>query len=907
METTARPGSISRRDVLRVAAGAAAAAPLTGMLSAPASASPAEQDSQAAAEPVRLRWLEGVPPTSPGASFGVPWPRGAVQPDTGFAAETTSGDAVPLDTWPLAYWPDGSLKWTGHAVGANSALAEAVDLAPGQPAAPDSPVSVDENPGRVRISTGVITVDVNKNGKSIIQRITREGQDLAVEGKLVLLLQDGPTPEDGLGTVTTREFGGFVENVTVEYSGPVRAVVKVEGRYHGHRNRRWLPFTVRMYFYAGAESVRIVHGFIFDGDKDSDFIRGLGLRWSVPMSDPLQDRHIRFVGEDDGIWGEAVRVVSGLRRDPGPAARNAQFNGVATPPLNQWGGGQNWVTQIEDVPIWNDFKLVQNSADAFHIAKRTGAHSSWLLHAGHGRRAYGLGWLGGPSGGGVAFGLRDFWERHPTQLDIRGAGTDQAAVTVWFWSPDVPAMDLRHYDDHRHGLNIMYEEPGRGLDDLVATPEGIARSHEVMLWALPATPSRQRLLELTEVLRTPPILVADPEYYHSVQPFGVWSLPDRSTPIREALENDIDRRIGFYQGQVEQRRWYGFWFHGDLMHSYDTTRHTWRYDSGGHAWQQGELAPDQALWYQFLRTGKADVFRMAEAMTLNIAETAVHHLGFFAGLGSRHNVIKWGDGAKETRGSASQLKRFYHYLAADERTGDYMRATLQAAETVLRVPPFREIIPPPDSAPIYMRIGPDWVGLASNWLTEWERTGDTAYRDLIVRGLEDIGAMPFGMFSGLEGAVGFDPETGGLTFEGRELSGSYHLSLFFGGDQVFYELLDLVDVPAFEQAFLDHCIAWTGTPQERIARYGRNFNPGSFANSYARLMAYAGHRLGDDSYKQRAWTNFGPTSGNLGSIQEVSGPTVLTPVEWANTATNDLGQRPFSIIQLLELAPEQAP
>jgi len=36
-------------------------------------------------------------------------------------------------------------------------------------------------------------------------------------------------------------------------------------------------------------------------------------------------------------------------------------------------------------------------------------------------------------------------------------------------------MDLRDYDDERHGLALMYQEPGRGLEDRVATPEGIAR------------------------------------------------------------------------------------------------------------------------------------------------------------------------------------------------------------------------------------------------------------------------------------------------------------------------------------------------------------------------------------------------------------------------------------------------
>ena len=48
---------------------------------------------------------------------------------------------------------------------------------------------------------------------------------------------------------------------------PVRAVVKIEGRHQGERSeRKWLPFVVRLYFYAGNKSVRVVHSIIFDGE-----------------------------------------------------------------------------------------------------------------------------------------------------------------------------------------------------------------------------------------------------------------------------------------------------------------------------------------------------------------------------------------------------------------------------------------------------------------------------------------------------------------------------------------------------------------------------------------------------------------------------------------------------------------
>ncbi len=113
----------------------------------------------------------------------------------------------------------------------------------------------------------------------------------------------------------------------------------------------------------------MVHFFIFDGDQTADFVKGLGMSFSTPMSDQFHDRHIRFLsspfpnasasppdGTDTttagtnrdfscfwlshflsiGVWGEAVRVVSGLRRDATAPVLDAQFNGTPTPPLDTW-------------------------------------------------------------------------------------------------------------------------------------------------------------------------------------------------------------------------------------------------------------------------------------------------------------------------------------------------------------------------------------------------------------------------------------------------------------------------------------------------------------------------------------------------------------------------------------------
>ena len=98
---------------------------------------------------------------------------------------------------------------------------------------------------------------------------------------------------EGEAVLHFTDYRGQVERVTVERAGDVRALVRIEGRYANDATRRkWLPFTVRLYFYAGSEQIKMVHSFVFDGDMDRDFIRSLGVRFEVPMREAAYNRHV---------------------------------------------------------------------------------------------------------------------------------------------------------------------------------------------------------------------------------------------------------------------------------------------------------------------------------------------------------------------------------------------------------------------------------------------------------------------------------------------------------------------------------------------------------------------------------------------------------------------------------------
>ncbi|KAF8641797.1 hypothetical protein AX16_009778 [Volvariella volvacea WC 439] len=860
---------------------------------------------------VDLHWVDGVAPTMAplDSAFGVPWAQGEVDRTTPFQVTSASGKPMPIQSWPLAYWPDGSLKWTGHALAANGTIGHDFHVAPGTPVEPDNPVSVEESSSSITVSTGSFSARFNRSGSALVDSLSLSGKTLASGGTLVVQLQDGPDEFELEGSrPTVVGLTGVIDTVTVEQSGPVRAVVKVTGKYSGGGHADFLPFIVRFYIAAGASGLRMVHFFVYDGDQTKDFIRGIGLRFSTPLTDELYNRHVRFASAEGGIWGEPVRVVSGLRRDATAPVLSAQFEGKATPAISTW--PTNVSSGVNQLPIWSDFTLDQLSPTRFTISKRSnaGRNAAFLNNAGFGTKAAGLGYIGGATGGGIAFALKDFWQGAPRGFDIRDAGSDTATTTLWAYSPRAPAMDLRHYDTVPHGLDLTYEDVG----DPDPNPIGIGRSYEASLHLFRETPDRAILAQLAAYHANPPQIVARPTFYASHKLFGGrWNVPNAMGATLNAIEKRKNDLLDFYVKDIDQRQFYGFWDYGDVMHTYDQTRHTWRYDVGGYAWDNGELGTDLWLWMSFLRTGRADIFRIAYAMTRHISEVDTHHIGPFAGLGSRHNVSHWGDGAKEARVSGSTLRRPFYYLTTDELMGDLMDYSLQADQTIMTWEPLRKALPPPPpGVPGRLRIGPDWTALAGNWFTKWERTNDTKWRDRIKVGMHDIGGFEFGLFTGNGAAVGWDADTGHMIDIGEGGSGSYHLTMLFGGGEFLMEVTELItDEPEFDAAWLDFCRLYNASNQEKVARYGKSFSSGGFNQLYAKLQAYAGERLNNTSLKQAAWGFI--INNNVGvwaAPVEVGGPNVINPIsEIPNLNTNDAASLSLSEYAVMAIAPELAP
>lgn len=866
-----------------------------------------------------VHWLEGKPTYNFGTTFGLPWPQGRYHAEnTSFAAETD------LQSWVTGYWRDGSIKWTGHAIPASDSIPDTYTVtaqASSTLSATNSTLVITDEASRVTVDTGKLVVIFPKDGSVVVEKIqTASGKVIGQNGRLVLQSQSGVLASDP--STEFFKFASNIENVSVSEDNSVRALVTVNGTHQvteGGSHVNWLPFVLRFYLYANSESVRLLHSLVFDGNTTEDFITGIGIRFEVPLSDAAYDRHVRIAGVDGGLLSEAVQGITGLRRDPGATVRNDQFEGKALQDPSTW--DLRVTNRTKWIPKWGDYRLSQLSADGFNLKKRTHDGQSWLKISA-GTRAGGLAYLGGATQGGLAIGLRDFWKRCPTGLEIANAASDVGELTLWIYDPASEPLDLRPYHDGLNqttykeqldALEITYEDYEPGFN----TPYGIARTSEVYLFGFEETPPRDAISGLVEYINTPPFLVVEPEHLHESQAVGLyWGLPATGSARSAAIEEHLDFLFKFYEDQVDQRSWYGFLDHGDFMHAYDPDRHAWRYDIGGYAWDNSELSPDLFFWLFFLRTGRADVYRFAEALTRHTGEVDVYHLGQWKGLGTRHGIQHFGDSAKQARISQPQYRKYFYYLTGgDERVGELLDELIDTDKTYGYLDPSRKVrtdgwVPTPGST-VAVGLGTDLGALAGGWLIAWERRG---------LGWEDARAKLTNMFTGIAALKnGFLTGSGQFNLTSWELgpppidptnNGTVsvsHLSSVFGLPEVLSEAEQYFgdDLPAgLKDAWLDYCYYYHAPAAERIARYGTSWTT-SLIQPQSRLTAYAAQQRGNATTAKRAWTDFF-TDGLLPTAAwatvRINGSAVLKPVdEAAWLATNDMAQYGLAAIQNLAL------
>lgn len=835
-------------------------------------------------------------------TFGGVWEKGEV-PATSFQLTAPDGKTLPLQSKPMAFWPDGSIKWSAHTTDA-ALLKEGAELLPTPKEQPDSGIQIIKGPDACTLDTGVLRLTVplgeNLHCDFLVQDISVSGRKAAHKVYPVFLLERRNETEDVLET-RVQKFHGVVQKAVLEEAGPLQATVAFYGE-NTHGECCSMPFVIRLSVWKVSAEMRFVHTFLFDGVEQRDFLKGMGIRFETELSGAVYTRHVQYLQEDK-VFHECPQNLDSRFPHLGPKVCQAQLNGE----ISAANASEDMKQASQDIPIWRQYHLVQDSNRHYAIFKAT--HTACCrIRAQEGARAPGVMALTGENGGVMA-GIRDFWQKYPGGLAANALDQENAQLSLWFYSPLQEAYDFRHYDTKSHPMTC-YE----GFEDLRPSAYGIGVTSECRVQFTDSLPSEQQLRQFADRLQKPPVVVADPAYYHEKRAFGYWGLPHPETKAGEQLETALDRAFSFYQREVEARHWYGLFDYGDVMHTYDPMRHCWKYDVGGYAWQNTELVPTYWLWLYFLHTGREDVFSLAEAMSRHASEVDTYHFGPLKGLGSRHNVRHWGCSCKEPRIGMAGHHRFLFYLTGDARLGEVMEDVKDADVSMSQNPHSMEKRPDGVIVPS-ARSGPDWSSYVSNWMTHYERTLDEAYRRKIETGIRDIAATPYGFASGPD--YYYDPETGHLIYHGEiENTPNQHLQICMGGPQIWLETADLLEDDTLK-TLLTRLGKFYYLPAEEKTRrtHGQIVNrPFSWPMFATAVSAFSAANTHDAELAKKTWAVL------MESVPQNAGTDAFAPHSYVNgfaadgpyqeipgISTNWVSQWCLNTLMCLEFIPDAMP
>lgn len=769
-----------------------------------------------------LKWLKNKPKGKRGLSFGYPWEKGALQPEV-LREELFLLGEEPLQTKVLAYWPDGSVKWTGH----SGLVAETTQLLFQRKQRVQKKQAIArEAYNGIYFDNGTIKGFFPKHGegKNVLDWVAVNGQKKLQDLHAILQYQN-------------KKVQSKVTDLMLEENGSEKAVIKVSGVIEIDQEVVQ-EFILRFRIFREISKLEIIHTVIIIKPLAYE---GMGIAFDYALTGENWNRQVKFIA--DAVYHEAAQLLLSRRHYQQNIPYQEQASGqlVSLTPADE-----QMLSHAVENAIWDNFRVNQINHRSFELEKQTEAGYCWLP-IGDGAHYSGTFYAGGETGG-VACSMEKFWEKAPSAIEVTGITQKETQITMWQWSPNTKPMDFQHYSKRDHMLS-GYE----GMEEIRSTAVGVANTTRCWLDLYEEAPSEEVLLGLAQENKEPAQIVSLPERYQETKVFGRISLPDESTKTKQLLEQQLAKMRQFYLAEVQQRSWYGYWNYGDVMHTYDQFRHQWRYDLGGYAWQNTELVPNMWLWLDFLRTGDPSVYYLAESMTRHTSEVDQYHSGEYKGLGSRHNVVHWGCQAKEVRISMAGLHRYYYYLTADERIGEIMEQVKDNETYAFHaLPPMREFYER-ETKRIPIRIGPDWAALVSNWFTQWERTNDPVYLEKIRTGITCIKAIPQRLLSGP--TVLFDPQDKTLSYMGTGNFGGYHMVISFGAPQVWLELAQVLEDPEWTEMLGEFGWFYSLSPERKAEESNGVLTEPHFAWPMfaSTMMAFAGRVRNDQAISQRAW------------------------------------------------------
>ena len=624
---------------------------------------------------------------SPFVIGGLPVPRGAVrQPDQ--ARLFVRGKEAPCQIEPLAYWPDGSLKWLllifpldgdggirfapGRGEGDEAAFR--VTLRTGEDVACvlrfgsvvragaiEDRLSVAARDGGAVVDTGPLQFALSLGSRWASSALLNGREMLAADGQAQAFV-DFVRPETY--TVGTTHPAGTldpgpvrIEKLEIEEAGPLRAVIRLEGTALCEEPPRVI---LRLEFYRGRSFARLFHSVEFlHKDPRAAFVRRMGLR--LPLA----------------LDASAARFAAGGQNGP-VALPNAPLVGLRQ-------------TSHVNYEAWN--------------APPGGKHRQ-IVDSAHASR----GWLDvADDQAGLAVVQRCMWQEAPKELLFR---RDGSAFEIGLWPESSPLMDVRRYSNYPHraqGESVPMN-PRWVLDDYYRNDPfvGVTRTHETLLYFHGPAVTPDEVDAVAADFQSQPLVYAGWPWYART---GVtYPQPDPDADEFRRFNTGLEHAADWWLFHQRAQGWYGIWDFGDVGHRFRSgygrifppetlaellklprqemiqkslsglpqrqdyfPQNDWAFDNGRWGWGNTEGLVNHFISQQYLRTGRRELFFFLEACARHSRDVDARHAGRWFGRGTRHGVQHWSDGNHEERQTTFTEQRFHYLLSGEHRTREWNR------------------------------------------------------------------------------------------------------------------------------------------------------------------------------------------------------------------------------------------
>ena len=497
--------------------------------------------------PVRLDLPEGIDSVEAWpVTFGVPFHAGALWDARTLRVVDGTGRELPAQKEVVATWtPEGAVKWVRFDALVSAKDGCAVEVAAeGVRAAPQTPVRVARQDGKVVVETGVARYVLAK-GISPIEEIWLGGKRIATaagtRGLYVIDQRDRAASASADG-----------ETMEIEASGPVAACVRFEGFYRTSEGEQIARHVTRIEAFAGQPIANITHTLVLTNDTNKVWLKDVG--WELAV--------------DAGTGPEATFALS---RPDWQKSLGLPLDGAQTTHMLQ---DQHYRFRQGK----NHFLVAAGTGGKYETKAEGEECGDWAALAG--------------AMGGVVLSCREAARQHPKEFEVGR----RHIVLHLFSNRTGEELDFRteslikRWDLRGWYSRVLGAKPAKVEEYLAKVTAyqsnaiGWAKTHQIMIAPLPPRADPLHVARMCRLHSRPVHAVADPSWICSTKAIAAIHPrdPERFPVHEKVIERNVEREIAALENWGDL----GFvdYFAGPHYQTGNTRRYGLTYTLRGDLW-----------------------------------------------------------------------------------------------------------------------------------------------------------------------------------------------------------------------------------------------------------------------------------------------------------------------------------